>query len=137
LEHWHWNHEHRAISVAEQSYLSDKHKRDLFSVVSKDKTPLRSLLERSHRFRIHSFWKDNKAPPLPTYEQDTIAYISDKRIDKFVTVVIVGVGLGMLIAPMWYVLQRIPFVICSSLKPCHSVLIFQSPAPLITYFSGI
>jgi hypothetical protein len=66
------------------------------------------LLERSHRFRIHSFWKDSEAPPLPIYEGDTITYISDQRIDKFVTVVIVGVGLGMLIAPMWYVANCIP-----------------------------
>lgn len=30
-----------------------------------------------------------------------ITYISDKRIDRFITVVIVVVGMMMLIAPMW------------------------------------
>jgi hypothetical protein len=30
-----------------------------------------------------------------------VTYISDKRVDTFAYVVIVGVGMAMLIAPMW------------------------------------
>jgi hypothetical protein len=42
------------------------------SVVPKEKIPLRSLLEWSHRFRIHTSWRDSEAPPLPIYEGNTI-----------------------------------------------------------------
>ena len=99
LENWHWNHNDCAIDPEEQKYLTHQH--DLFSVVPREKTPLRRLLDRSKRFRIHSWWKDKKAPELPLYDKDVVTYISDKRIDRFITVVIVGVGVLMLIAPMW------------------------------------
>jgi len=35
------------------------------------------------------------------YDKDHITYISDKRIERFVSFVIVLVGLFMLITPMW------------------------------------
>lgn len=35
------------------------------------------------------------------YDQDVITYSDDKRIDRFVTVLIVGVGTIMLLVPMW------------------------------------
>ncbi len=41
------------------------------------------------------------APSLPIYDKDMITYTSDKRIDRFITVIIIGVGTLMLIAPMW------------------------------------
>jgi hypothetical protein len=98
LRNWHYNHGNIAISEEEQKYLA--HERDLFSVVPKEKTPLRQLLERSKRFRIHPFWRKNKASELPIYDEDVI-YTSDKRIERFITVVIVGTGTIMLIAPIW------------------------------------
>lgn len=88
-----------AISDEEQQYLS--HDLDLFCVVPKEKTPLRRLLDRSRKFRIASFWKSDEAPSLPVYDQDVVTYTSDKRIDRFVTMLIVGVGTIMLLVPMW------------------------------------
>ena len=74
------------------------YKHDLFSLVAREKTPLRQLLDR---LRIHSWWKDKRRPELPLYDKNVVTYISDKRIDQFITVVIVSVGVLMLIAPMW------------------------------------
>ena len=99
LRNWHYNHSNLAISAPETAYLS--HDLDLYSVVPKEKTPLRRLLDRSRKFRIHSLWKSSKAPELPVYDQDVITYTDDKRIDRFVTIVIVGVGTAMLLTPMW------------------------------------
>ncbi|CZR67627.1 uncharacterized protein PAC_17526 [Phialocephala subalpina] len=99
LQIWHWNHQNRAIDPSEASYLS--HPLDLFSVVPKEKTPLRRLLERWKTFRIHWLWKEEKAPELPLYDKENVNYISDKKIDTFITVLIIVVGMAMLIAPMW------------------------------------
>jgi hypothetical protein len=96
IENWHWNHNNDAIDPEEQKYVTYKH--DLFSLVAREKTPLRQLLDR---FKIHSWWKDKRPPELPLYDKNVVTYISDKRIDRFITVVIVSVGVLMLIAPMW------------------------------------
>ncbi|KAL5317452.1 hypothetical protein ACEPPN_014547 [Leptodophora sp. 'Broadleaf-Isolate-01'] len=99
VQNWHYNHGGHAISPEEQTYLT--HSLDVFSVVPKEKAPLRRLLDRSRTFRISSLWKSDEAPNLPLYDQDVITYTSDKRIDRFVTVLIVGIGTVMLLAPMW------------------------------------
>ncbi len=99
LQNWHWNHQNRAIDAAEHDYLN--HTDDLFSVVPKYKTPLRRLLEKSASFRIHWLWKEEKAPELPLYDKDVVNYISDNKIDSFITILIIAVGMAMLIAPMW------------------------------------
>lgn len=46
-------------------------------------------------------------PELPIYDKDVITYTSDKRIDRFITILVVGIGVVMLIAPMW-ILQAVP-----------------------------
>lgn len=99
IRNWHYNHGNRVISEEEQDYL--RHDHDLFSVVDNYKTPLRRLLERSRKFRIFSLWQSKRAPSLPVYDQDMITYTSNKRIDRFITVIIIGIGTLMLIAPMW------------------------------------
>lgn len=101
VRNWHYNHGvlNGPILSEEQKYLDYDH--DLVCVVPKEKTPLRQLFDRSKKFRIHPFWKSNKAPELPVYDQDVIMYTSDKRIDRFITVVIIGIGTVMLLVPMW------------------------------------
>jgi len=98
LRTWHSNRSNRAISEEEQSYLH--HPRDLFSLVPKDKSPLRRLLERSSNFRFYQVWRHSKPPELPFHDENVI-YISDKKVERFVTAVIVVAGMIMLIAPMW------------------------------------
>lgn len=46
-------------------------------------------------------WSNREAPILPKYDAQVIIYTSDSRIEAFITTVIVVIGLGMLIAPMW------------------------------------
>lgn len=99
LENWHHNHLNAAISPPEAAYLS--HPRDLFSVVPKEKSPLRRLLERIESFRVHWLFSDRNAPTLPSTDAQLITFISDKRIDAFINVVIISVGMAMLIAPIW------------------------------------
>ena len=53
------------------------------------------------RTLVHSFWRDEKSPELPVYDQDLVTYFSDKKVDRFITIVIVGIGTVMLIAPLW------------------------------------
>lgn len=99
LQNWHYNHQYRAIDTAEQAYLS--HTRDLFSVIPKDRTPLRRLLEKSASFRIHWLWREEKPPDLLLYDRDEVKYTSDKKINAFTTVLILTVGVAMIVAPMW------------------------------------
>ncbi len=40
-------------------------------------------------------------PELPLYDKNEAKYFSDKRIDGFITVIIIALGTLMLIAPMW------------------------------------
>ena len=98
LENWHWNYNNLAIAEEEQSSLARTH--DLFNVVPREKTPLRRLLERWKSFRIHWLWRDAEAPKLPFYETD-VGYIADERVETFITVLILAIGLVMLIVPMW------------------------------------
>ena len=98
LRAWHANHGSVAIVPEEQSYLT--HDSDLFCVVPKQKTPLRRFLDRSMAFRTLPIWR-KKEPGLPSYDKDLIFSISDKRIDRFITCLILGVRTAMLIVPIW------------------------------------
>jgi hypothetical protein len=98
LQNWHWNHGN-AIAKNEYEYLS--HDRDLLSVVLADKTPLRRLLHRSKLFRLNPFWKKDKMPEIPLYDEGLVTYHSDKRVDRFISCVVLAIGTVMLLAPMW------------------------------------
>jgi len=47
-----------------------------------------------------AFWRQ-KTRDGATQDDENIHYISDKKIDRFITTLIVILGLGMLIAPLW------------------------------------
>ena len=54
------------------------------------------LLEHSSRFRLLKLWQQK------TIDEDKdVHYFSDEKIDHFVATVIMGLGLIMLIAPLW------------------------------------
>lgn len=90
-----WFHNHKnAIHPAETAYINEQ--RDLFSMVPKNKSPLRRLLETSSHFRLAWLWR--KAPKI---EDENIHYASDQRIEFFVNVVITLMGMVMLILPLW------------------------------------
>ncbi|KAF7558154.1 hypothetical protein G7Z17_g52 [Cylindrodendrum hubeiense] len=98
IQNWHYNYDYRAIAAEEQKYLD--HKKDLISVVERDKAPLRRLIDKSQRLRTLSIWKRKGKDPAD-YDFQHVSYYSDKRIDGFASGVIVGVGVVMLITPIW------------------------------------
>ena len=106
ISNWHWNHSHCAISKEEQQYLTHVH--DLFSLVPWIKTPLRRLVDKSRRFKMHWLWRQEKVPQLPLYDREEIFYVSDRKIDRLMTVIIITIGTVMLIAPM-----------CAELEGCQ------------------
>ena len=97
LENWFYNHP-SAILPAETMYI--KRPSDLFTLVPASKSPLRLLLERSSRFRLHKFWRQ-KPSDSTVVRDENVHYISDAKIDHFVTIFIMSIGLIMLIAPLW------------------------------------
>lgn len=95
LQNWFYNHDDQAILPQEAAFVN--YSDDLFSVVARPKTPLRRLLERSRHFRLFKLWQTRpKGSP-----DENIHYNSYDRIDAFVSVVIVVIGLLMLITPLW------------------------------------
>ena len=97
LENWLYNHPN-AILPAETEYI--KRPSDLFTLVPASKSPLRLLLERSSHFRLLKLWRQ-KPSDSTMVRDENVHYISDARIDHFVTVFIISIGLIMLIAPLW------------------------------------
>lgn len=93
---WFYNND-EAIYADERKYIDNK--QDLWALVPRKKTPLRRLLERSGRFRTFALWKqpDEKRPIHYEY----ITYTSDKRINRFLTIIIVAVRTVMLVILFW------------------------------------
>ena len=97
LENWFHN-KGNAILAEETEFV--KHTSDLFSLVPTPKSPLRSLLRRSSRFRLLGLWRQEGIDPALSDDKN-VHYIADKKIDRFITAFIMSVGLMMLIAPLW------------------------------------
>ena len=76
---WHHNTNHYAIEGDEKSYLDQKH--DLFSLVPREKTPLRKLLDTSRIFRRLSLSRKSEAPELPLYNNGWVRYFLDEHMD--------------------------------------------------------
>ena len=97
LENWFYNNGN-AILENETEYI--KRSSDLFSVVPKSKSPLRVLLEHSHRFRLLKLWQE-KYVDAAGYSDENVHYFSDEKIDRFIATFIMVLGIIMLIAPLW------------------------------------
>ena len=97
LDNWFWNNDN-AILPEETDYI--KHPSDLFSLVPRQKSPLRLLLERSSHFRFLRLWQHNPVDHRAG-EDKNVHYFSDEKIDRFVATVIMISGLIMLVAPLW------------------------------------
>ncbi|CEI67717.1 unnamed protein product [Fusarium venenatum] len=68
--------------------------------IPKDKTPLRRLLDSSLRLRILAFWR-HREDDVPNYDANHLHYYSVKRMNGFLSAIIVVVGVVMLITPIW------------------------------------
>jgi hypothetical protein len=100
VTNWLYNKEN-AIEKAEVAYI--QYVSDLAPLVPKPKSSLRRFLEYSQSFRLWRLWRI-EPPPLPNDvagEDKQTHYASDKKIDVFITFIILLVGVIMLIAPLW------------------------------------
>lgn len=104
IHRWHHNHDHKAIDADEQQYLysssGSNDGNDLISVVPKDRSPLRRLIDYSLRLRTLGVWRVEKSNGEELFSAK-VSFYSDKRIDGFVSAVIVAIGAAILLAPLW------------------------------------
>lgn len=97
LENW-FSNKKGAILPEETEYIN--HTSDLFSLVTTPKSPLRSLLEHSSRFRLLGLWRQKNIDPSMS-EDKNVHCSSDEKIDRFIATTIMSLGIIMLIAPLW------------------------------------
>lgn len=119
IRNWHFNHDYQAIARQEQKYLENE--RDLIALSPKEKSAVRQALDGSLRLRTLPIWK-HRDVDVPEHDSDHLQYYSDKRMDQFSSAVVVLIGVGMLISPIW-VLQ--------------ATSVFQSKLIVITVFISV
>ncbi|XXG96974.1 hypothetical protein Hte_003267 [Hypoxylon texense] len=100
IKRWHEEYGNRVIDKDELSYLN---REDLICLSPKDKTPLRQLIDSSLRLRTLSIWRDTSRPS--TRNLGHVSYFSDKKMNVFVSIMIIFIGTAMLIIPIW-ILER-------------------------------
>ncbi|KAH8174765.1 hypothetical protein LIA77_06184 [Sarocladium implicatum] len=103
LEKWHQFHGNFAIVPDEMLYLSKTD--DLIKIVPSTKTQVRQFLDRSDRLSSLSIWADPE-DPKPPQGSEHVLYFSDKRLDRFASILIILIGVTMLLTPLW-ILQAV------------------------------
>lgn len=118
--HWHnldnWlNHNHKKAISEEEAQFSQE-TGDLVALVSDQKSPLESLVERFPRLLIAKALRSaSKSSQVPS---STTTYYSKKRLRNTVFVVIIGIGLLLLLGPLWALqfvddnLKRLAIITC-------------------------
>ncbi|KAL6816727.1 hypothetical protein V8C40DRAFT_269178 [Trichoderma camerunense] len=120
---WHFNHAHRAIWENEQQYLhygsmhghpngyehacaeteatrKTRTDDDLICVVQKEKPPLRRVIDSSRIFRTMSLWEKERGD-VSAHDMENVTYVSEQRLDFFVSLITTIIGLAMLVTPLW------------------------------------
>ena len=95
LETWFSNH---TILAEQTDYI--RYRSDLISLAPRMRSPLRLLLGQASGFRFLKRWQ------LKFFFREAsgdpgVWYSADEKIDRFIATVIMGLGLIMLIAPLW------------------------------------
>lgn len=96
LKNW-LNYRGNAILDEETRFLD--HREDLVALAPKEKAPLRALLEKSAIFR--KSWLFRRSSTINKDIDQWTVYVSDERMNRFISFLIVTIGLIMLIAPLW------------------------------------
>ncbi|KAL1873242.1 hypothetical protein Daus18300_004062 [Diaporthe australafricana] len=97
LDNW-LNHNHKKAISEEEAQFSQE-TRDLVTLVSDQKSPLESLVERFPRLLISKALRSvSKSSQVPSA---TTTYYSKKRLRNIAFVVILGAGLLLLLGPLW------------------------------------
>ena len=91
VSNWLYNKEN-AIDESEIAFVDQRS--DLFSMVPKSKSSLRRLLERSRHFRLARFWRiaPTRLGDSPGFDHGDTYYSSGEKIDRFVNIVILLLG---------------------------------------------
>ncbi|KAL8772816.1 MAG: hypothetical protein Q9209_002161 [Squamulea sp. 1 TL-2023] len=104
VKNWLENNNH-PIRPAEVAFVE---KEDLIPMVPRVKPPLRRFIDKfDSKVRIFCWRRRDKKLTQRHYnhpnnfESETTIYSEEERIDKFATCVTIGLGLFMLIAPLW------------------------------------
>lgn len=101
VSRWLSNKDSRAILDEEVAYV--KHTSDIVQLAPRSKSSLRKLLERSERFRLFRLWRTDPPDGCANVMMgdENVHYSSNERIEKFVAIIILSLGIIMLIAPLW------------------------------------
>jgi hypothetical protein len=90
-----------AIADDEVEYLN--HVPDLFQLVSKNKSSLRRLLERSDHFRTFPVFRRPSTSVCEDFiaDDEHVHYHDDSKIDHAVTLIVLTLGVIMIVSPLW------------------------------------
>jgi hypothetical protein len=91
--------DYRGNAILDEETRFLDHREDLVALAPKEKAPLRALLERSAIFRKFGLFR--RASTINRHVDQWTVYVSDQRINRFISFLIVSSGLVMLIAPLW------------------------------------
>jgi hypothetical protein len=97
--------DYRGNAILDEETRFLDHREDLVALAPKEKVPLRALLERSDAFR--KSWLFRRSSTINKDADQRTFYISDERMNRFISFIIVIIGLLMLITPLW-VLAFVP-----------------------------
>ncbi|KAJ9605874.1 hypothetical protein H2200_009723 [Cladophialophora chaetospira] len=95
LENWLYHNYPGAIDPEEHKFA--KHHEDLIPILTKDRSPLRHLVEKSRKMRSWSLFSVNKEGGTSTSH-----FYSGRKMDAFTNVIIIVLGLAMLFGPTWW-----------------------------------
>lgn len=94
-----WLHHNHKKAISDEEAMFSRESGDLVALVSDEKSPLESLVERFPRLlKAKVLRSEGKSSQIQT---DTTAYYSKKRLRNIAFGVIIGVGLLLLLGPMW------------------------------------
>ena len=89
--------------VADEEVLYLKNRGDLVPVLPKSKSSLRLLLEKFEGFRLFSHWRLDRPDVgrLDCADYEHVFYTSDDKMERFIAIIILVLGLVMIIASLW------------------------------------
>ena len=112
-----------------------KGSRDIFAMVSRKKTALRRLLESSCR------WVSRLSENMSSDEDEFMGYISDQRIERYLSLINTSLGMITLVARLWilafvdHITHRLA-VITSFLFCFLCIVTYATPARLFESLSA-
>ena len=102
VENWFWNND-QAVNEAEQDFVT--HRSELIPLTERKKPILRRIIEHLGADRLARMFPARHR--TGRVECETTTYSSNRAIDAVMAILIVGLGVTILLGPMWYVLALV------------------------------